>query len=180
MNPYIASSQDLLAYIRSPDEKPKSRPISGTPGLSFIKNGSRWSVAFEHNGSRFHGTLGTYPQVSMKAAKAQFIRKRFSIQCAEKPDSPTPEQPSVVPTKKLLSTAPSRKSTNAKNNPCFKEVYDQYFRWRFDKLKAEGTNKLPAKAVARMENLYHRYAASIIGDLPVTEISNRECLDFCV
>lgn len=172
MNPYLVSAQDLLTYIRSPDEKPKSRPVSGTPGLSFVKRGSRWSFAFEHNGTRYHGTLGTYPKVSMKEAKAQFLRKRFAVECRVEPKTTTIPHPTTARTQQSLSIKHSRKSINTSHAPRFKDISTEYFRWRYDKLKAEGTNKLPQKAVDRMETLYHRFAAPVIDELPVTEISN--------
>lgn len=43
------------------------------PGLSFVKLGARWSFAFEHNGTRFHNTLETYPEGAMKKAKPSFF-----------------------------------------------------------------------------------------------------------
>lgn len=78
-NPYITSAQELAAYIRSPDDEPKRRPIWGVPGLHIIKKDSRWSYLFEHQGRRYHGTLGTYPKVQLKEAKATYQRKRFAI-----------------------------------------------------------------------------------------------------
>lgn len=78
-NPYINNTQDLTTYIRTEDSPYKSRPILGASGLSIIKKDARWSFSFSHEGLRYHGTLGTYPTVSMKEAKAALIRKRFSV-----------------------------------------------------------------------------------------------------
>lgn len=86
-NPYITSAQELAAFIRSSDNTLKSRPIWGVSGLSIIKEGARWSFHFKHAGRRYHGTLGTYPQVSLKEAKAIFQRKRFTITDGIAPDS---------------------------------------------------------------------------------------------
>lgn len=66
-NPYITSAQELAAFIRSSDNTLKSRPIWGVSGLSIIKEGARWSFHFKHAGRRYHGTLGTYPQVGWGA-----------------------------------------------------------------------------------------------------------------
>ena len=85
-NPYITSAQELAAFIRSSDNTLKSRPIWGVSGLSIIKEGARWSFHFKHAGRRYHGTLGTYPQVSLKEAKAVFQRKRFAITDGITPD----------------------------------------------------------------------------------------------
>ena len=145
-NPYITSAQELAAFIRSSDNTLKSRPIWGVSGLSIIKEGARWSFHFKHAGRRYHGTLGTYPQVSLKEAKAVFQRKRFAIT-----DGITPA-PRHRP--KPRPRTNTQKNVALPTSSRFQDVKVQYFRFRLEQLRIKGNNKLPTKSVARMEELY--------------------------
>lgn len=141
-NPYITSAQELAAFIRSSDNTLKSRPIWGVSGLSIIKEGARWSFHFKHAGRRYHGTLGTYPQVSLKEAKAVFQRKRFAIT-----DGITPA-PRHRP--KPRPRTNTQKNVALPTSSRFQDVKVQYFRFRLEQLRIKGNNKLPTKSVARM------------------------------
>ena len=163
-NPYITSAQELAAFIRSSDNTLKSRPIWGVSGLSIIKEGARWSFHFKHAGRRYHGTLGTYPQVSLKEAKAVFQRKRFAIT-----DGITPA-PRHRP--KPRPRTNTQKNVALPTSSRFQDVKVQYFRFRLEQLRIKGNNKLPTKSVARMEELYNRFAKPIIDNLPVAELGN--------
>lgn len=78
-NPYISTALELHTYVKSPETRYKSRPILGTLGLSIQKKDARWIFSFRHAGLRYHGSIGTYPQVSFKEAKSIFFKKRFAI-----------------------------------------------------------------------------------------------------
>ena len=78
-NPYISTALELHTYVKSPETRYKSRPILGTLGLSIPKKDARWIFSFRHAGLRYHGSIGTYPQVSFKEAKSIFFKKRFAI-----------------------------------------------------------------------------------------------------
>lgn len=171
-NPLIVTAQDLAAYIRDAASPFKSRPISGAPGLTIEKSHARWVFSFKHEGRRFHGSLGTYPTVSLKAAKAAFLRKRFAVMDGKAP-APRPRRIRAKPVSQAGSAAKTTPMLPAmKFVPTFNELKAVYFRYRYDKLVEEGTNKLPMKSVNRMENLFEQYAAAVIGTLPVNEIRN--------
>lgn len=165
-NPYITSAQELAAYIRSPDDEPKRRPIWGVPGLHIIKKDSRWSYLFEHQGRRYHGTLGTYPKVQLKEAKATYQRKRFAI------TDGLVSKPRRTQRKKKQTISTCSPSVLASSSPKFNDIRTQYFRYRLEQLQSQGSNKVPTKAVARMEELFDRFALPIIGELPVAELGN--------
>lgn len=169
-NPYITNSRDLDDYLKAPDDTPKSRPVKGFSGLSVIKQGARWSFAFEYGGRRYHGSLGTYPTVSLKEAKALYIRKRFSIT-----EGASPQRNLTQPQEDLRNnktTVTKRTARNSATSPCFNDIKQDYFSDRLQKLREQGTNKLPGKAIARMENLFSRFAVPVIGTMPVSQISN--------
>lgn len=169
-NPFITNTRDLVDYLRSPDDTPKSRPVQGFSGLSVMKEKARWHFAFEHAGRRYHGSLGTYPTVSLKEAKALYIRKRFSIT-----EGSSPQRDLIQPQdelRKARTTINKRTKRNSAQSPCFNDIKRDYFSYRLQKLRVEGTNKLPGKAIARMENLFSRFAVPIIGSVQVNQISN--------
>lgn len=177
-NPLIVSVRDLTDFLRSPDTTFKSRAIAGVTGLSIQKKGARWSYQVHHNGVRYHGTLGTYPEVSLKQAKAAFNRKRFAIESGTAP-KPTPRKKKIARVVKpfnVKATSTAETITPASGFPQPDITFDQlkatYFHSRLEQLQAKGTNKLPDKAVQRMEVLFEQYAQPVIGTLPVVEISN--------
>lgn len=176
INPIIVSVQDLTDFLSSPDTTIKSRAISGHTGLSIQKKGSRWCYTIYHAGARHHGTLGTYPSVSLKQAKVAFKLKRFAIESGSVP-KPKPRKSKIA--KALQPTASTSKTGSVTPAPSilpsavtFDQVKASYFHSRLEQLEAKETNKLPQKAVRRMEVLFDQYAQPVIGSIPVSEISN--------
>lgn len=175
-NTYISTAKEVAEFLSSSDNNPKQRPIWGAPGLSIQKQGARWSFTFKHQGTRYHGTLGVFPAVSLKDAKAAYSRKRFAV---ESGNAPKPKSRSKI---KIVTPQKTDKRTQELSHitvvptshaqVTFNDVSAAYFHSRLEQLEAKGTNKLPAKAVARMENLFERYAQPVLGDLPVSDISN--------
>lgn len=183
-NPYISTALELHTYVKSPETRYKSRPILGTLGLSIQKKDARWIFSFRHAGLRYHGSIGTYPQVSFKEAKSIFFKKRFAITEGNAPPrrirKPRTSSTTDGTATTIDSSAQSR--TNAQQPtvqaiaPTFNDVKAQYFHYRYDKLIEAGSNKLPQKAVARMENLFEQYAAGVIGNLPINKITNSDII----
>ena len=177
---YINSSQDLTSFLFSSSDSPKSCPVAGCPGLTIVKKGARWDFSLTHEGSRYHATFGTFPDISLKEAKAQYLKKRLDI-VSGVAKKPTPRKLSLDAVTKLAAKTRAKAQATSSAVPStvvtpvvvtFDQIKCAYFQFRLEQLEAKGTNKLPAKSVGRMEYLFDKYAQPIIGNLPVAEIAN--------
>ena len=164
----------------SSSDSPKSCPVAGCPGLTIVKKGARWNFSFSHEGSRYHATFGTFPDISLKEAKALYLKKRLDI-VSGVAKKPMPRKLSLDAVTKLAAknkAKPQATSTAVSATVVtpvvvtFDQIKRAYFQFRLEQLEAKGTNKLPAKSVSRMEYLFDKYAQPIIGTLPVAEIAN--------
>lgn len=123
----------------------------------------------------------------MKEAKAVYTRKRFAIESGNAP-KPTPRkkkftsesltksasasQPKTRKMKASVRSTPVPAQATEEQIVTFGQIKSAYFQFRLEQLQVRGTNKLPGKAVMRMENLFDQFAAHVLDDLPVTEIKN--------
>jgi len=123
--------------------------------LQVKKGGGRyWTYRYSHDGRRVDFSLGAYPDVSLKEARARAIRARADLITNNAPPPPRKGKNAAKP---------------APDCPCFREFAEECI----ESKSAEWRND---KHTAQWRSTIDQYANPVLGNMPLDEIDTDDVL----